>query len=227
MKKQILLLVIFGALVSNIYCQQTIFAENEWEKLTKQKFLAEFFEGFFANLGIVVAETGERISVLHQGDHFTIEKGIDSSKVDYILTINTENIKNLTSHASDGVIDNYETYKILAVMFTPLTKSTLENPLMTQNLPRFFNNIENNIHVTLYNPDKTESVSHTLIYINKEWIVVAGLHGTPKRIFKLDTKQALLYQQQVSLAIKTNSRKGWKEFKKWYLNWRKQVSVNA
>lgn len=207
------------------FSQEKILAGEKWEKLTKQKFLADFFKDFFVNLGIEVVETGERITVLHKGDHFEIVQGINEKEVDYVLPISTQNVLNLIAHAEDNKIDEQESYRILAVLFTPMTSMSLKNPLMTNNIPRFFSKIENNIHVTLFNPTKTESVSHTLIYLNREWIVVPGLHGKPKRKFELNVAKALEYQKHVFDALQTNSRKNWWSFKRWYMKWRKDVSV--
>ncbi|MCK5028072.1 MAG: hypothetical protein KAR57_00455 [Bacteroidales bacterium] len=219
----VLFLLFFAGIQSQ--AQEKILAGEKWQQLTEKEFLVDFFKDFFINLGVEVQETGERITVMHQGDHFKIVEGIDENIVDYILPIRTQNIVNLINHAEDGKIDEMETYKIVALLFTPMTAMTLQNPLMTENLPRFFNKIENNIHVTLTSPDKSESVSHTLIYINKEWIVISGLHGTPKRIFNLNIEQGVDYQKHVFEAINTNTKKNWKTFKKWYLGWRKEVSV--
>ncbi len=205
--------------------QGKILAGEKWEKLAKQKFLADFFKDYFVNLGVEVKETGEKITVLHKGDHFEIVNGIDPKQVDYVLPITTQNVMNLMQHAEDGKIDEQETYKILAVFFTPMTAMTLQNPLMTKNIPRAMSKMQNNVHVTLHNPGKTESVSHTLLYLNKEWIVVPGFQGTPKRKFDLDVKQAIAYQAQVFNALKSNNKKGWRSFKKWYMGWRKEVSV--
>jgi hypothetical protein len=230
MKTSNLFVAVFFALLFSSQAanaQGKILAGEKWEKLTKQKFLADFFKDYFINLGVEVKETGERITVLHKGDHFEIVNGIDPKQVDYVLPITTQNVLNLMQHAEDGKIDEQETYKILAVFFTPMTAMTLQNPLMTKNIPRAMSKMQNNVHVSLHNPGKTESVSHTLLYLNKEWIVVSGFQGTPKRKFELDVKQAIEYQAQVFKALKANNKKGWRSFKKWYMGWRKEVSVAA
>ncbi len=221
----LLLVLLFSNI--NGFSQEKILAGEKWEELTKQRFLANYFKDYFMNLGVEVVETGERITVLHKGDHFEIVNGIDESKVDFVLPIGTQNVLNLIKHAEDGKIDEVETYKILAVFFTPMTAMTLKNPIMTKNIPRALSKMQNNIHVTLFNPAKTESVSHTLIYLNREWMVVPGFYGTPKRVFELNVAQAIEYQSHVFNAIKTNKKKDWRSFKRWYMHWRKDVSVST
>ncbi|MBK8564908.1 MAG: hypothetical protein IPN76_16615 [Saprospiraceae bacterium] len=63
------------------FSQEKILAGEKWEKLTKQKFLADFFKDFFVNLGVEVVETGEKITVLHKGDHFEIVQGINEKRL--------------------------------------------------------------------------------------------------------------------------------------------------
>ena len=228
MKSSNLFLFLFLSLLfsaNTSFSQEKILAGEAWEELTQKKFLADFFKDYFVNLGVEVRETGEQITVLHKGDHFKIVEGINEEEVDYILPIGTENILNLIKHANDGEVDAQETYQILAVLFTPMTAATLEDPVMSKRIPRWMSKFENNIHVTLFNPDRTESVSHTLIYLNREWIVVPGYHGTPKRVYELNTGQALLYQQKVSKLMESNNKKSWRQFKRWYMEWRKGVSV--
>jgi hypothetical protein len=66
----------------------------------------------------------------------------------------------------------------------------------------------------LFCQDRSKHVSQTLLYKNREWIVVSGLHGTPKLVFELNTDQALLYQQNVFEAMLVNTKKNWRAFKK-------------
>ncbi|MCB0641782.1 MAG: hypothetical protein KDC44_09095 [Phaeodactylibacter sp.] len=194
---------------------EPILAKEEWAELVNKPFLLDFFDGFFVDLGIEVMETGEKLTVTRAGDHFEIRDGFDPGQVDLSLQIGTENIKNLVSHAKDGKLDDLEKYATLAVLFTPITAKTLKDPLIYQNVPGFVKKKDNNLHVTLYSPDKQRSVSHTILYLNKEWIVVPGLHGTAKRTYSLDVEQALLYQRKVFEALRANTRKDWKAFRRW------------
>lgn len=207
--------------VSNTRAQSSMEA---WESLLNKKQLADYFSGIFNSMGFVIEETKEEFTVIHHGDYFKTEKGINREKVDYVVKLKLENIQNMQKHGDDNAIDAMESFRIMSVLFTPLTEASLSNPMLNKPLMRKMSGIENHIHVNLISPDKTDTVSHTLIYLNKSWMVVPDVHGKAKRVFNLTSQDAIDYQKQVFIALQKDTMKGWKEFKKWYMNWRKGVS---
>jgi hypothetical protein len=208
--------VLMFVLPMSISAQDEIFASEEWEELTNKEFLIEFFDGSFSNMGVRVQETGEEITIQHHGDRLDIVEGVNPDETDYVIDISTQDIRNMVSYATDGKITDTEAYPILSYMFTSITSLTLQNESMLENVPGFVKRKDNNIHVTLHSPDHTASVSHSILYLNKEWIVVPGLRGTPKRIYNMEVSDAMEYQRRVQEAITTDTRAGWKAFNKWY-----------
>lgn len=196
-----------------------------WQDLLNKPGLATYFSGIFDHLGIHVIETGERFTVNHLGTHFSLTSGIDTSHVDYIVDLSTVNISNLSKHGADARIDSLESYKIMSVLFTPLTQSSLQSPVLKKPLFRKLSGVEDVIHVYLMSPDKVSYAVHTLIYVKRQWIVVPGIYGTPKRVFKMTPEQAIAYQRKMFEAKKKDSFGGWMKFRKWYKKWRKEVSV--
>ena len=217
--------VLMAFLLSGVSAQEPTPSMKAWEGMLDKVELANWFSDVFNTLGITVFETGEKFTVNHKGDHFTLTNGIDEANVDYSVTIKLENVSNMSKHGEDSQISSYEAYRILAVLFTPLTASSLKSPMMSKPLMRRLAGIENHIHVYLVSPDQSEITSHTLIYLNKSWIVVPGIHGDARRVFRISPEQALDYQKNMFRAMQANSAKQWKKFKKWYLKWREEVSV--
>ena len=204
---------------------ETLSAMDAWSHLLEEKKIADFFKGMFDNLGIRIKETGEAFSVEHQGDKFALTDGIDEGKVDYLVDIEPENVENMVKHGEDGEIDRVEAFRIVSVLFTPLTKVSLKNPWMSNGLLRRLGRIENLIHVYLLDPGGGEANTHTLIHLNGEWLTLGGLHGTPKRTFRIDIDQSVEYQKKVFEAMKKNTFMGWVKFGSWYRGWRKAVSA--
>lgn len=200
-------------------------AIDTWSGILNKPELAEYFSGIFNKIGFVIYETKEEFTVEHLGDHFSINNGINHQNVDYIVNLKMENVTNLVSHSADNQIDEHESFRIMAALFTPLTEASLTSPTMSKPLMRKMADIENFIHVNLNGPDG-ESVSHTLVYLNKEWTVIPGKHGNAKRVFNLSPKDAIDYQRQVFMALQADDIKQWKSFKKWYIAWRENVSTS-
>lgn len=208
------------------------FAQSEsvkkaWEPLLDQPGLAFYFSGVFESLAVTIEETGEQITVLHHGNRFELRDGISEVVTDYSVTLKLANIRNMAEHGKDGKIDDYESYRIMSVLFTPLARAALENPMMNKSFAMKMADIENHAHVYLESPTNDEYIAHTLIFLNKKWMVIEGIHGNAKRVFRMSPDQTLEYQRAVFAAQKENTRRAWKKFMKFYLDWREFVSVEA
>ena len=86
----------------------------------------EFFTGMFDVTGITIEETGEELTVRVGEGKVHIDPGLPDG-YDFLVTLEMANVKNLVSHAADGRLDAFETWRIAAVLFTPLTRETLKN----------------------------------------------------------------------------------------------------
>lgn len=198
---------------------------SKLESIVQTPEIASFFEGVFNHLGVTIAETGEQLTLHHEGKIIRIEEGMDPKAVDFVLPLNLMNIDHLLAFTKDGKFDEVEATNVAKVFFTPFTKVTLQNPVLTENRKRRAAGIEDFIHVYLIYPDSTTATAHTLIYAANQWVVIDEIIGKPRRTFVLTQGPALEYQRKVFHAIQEDSRSGWLSFVKWYTDWRKAYSV--
>jgi len=210
----------------SIYAQE-VSSLQKWEKILQTPELLNYFNGVFENLGIKIKETGESFTIHHQGDSFYFEKGIIEEKVDFIVPLELQNIENMVRHAKDGQISADESWRILNVLFTPMTRVTLEAPVLAVNWRRKLAGVEDLTHVYLLNPSGEEASIHTLVYVKGQWLVLKGLHGDARRIYRMTPDQSLEYQRNVFSAMKKNSLWNWWKFSRWYKKWRKTCSVDT
>ncbi len=220
MKKILILIITLNVAFSN-----TSSSMEAWQGILQTPELLDYFDDVFQYLGIEVEETGEKFTIEHAGDKFIITDGFRPGKVDFIVPLKLKNIENMVNHSKDGKIDPSESWRILDVLFTPLTEVTLKTPILSVNWKRKLAGVEDLIHVYLINPNGEEASKHTLIYIKGEWLVLKGLHGTPKRTYRMPPEESLHYQRVIFEAIKKDSFIGWMKFARWYKKWRKNVSV--
>jgi len=206
---------------------QEVSSLQKWEKILQTPELLNYFNGVFENLGIKIKETGESFTIHHQGDSFYFEKGIIEEKVDFIVPLELQNIENMVRHAKDGQISADESWRILNVLFTPMTRVTLEAPVLAVNWRRKLAGVEDLTHVYLLNPSGEEASIHTLVYVKGQWLVLKGLHGDARRIYRMTPDQSLEYQRNVFSAMKKNSLWNWWKFSRWYKKWRKTCSVDT
>ena len=200
-------------------------AVDLWRQVVQTEEIVGFFTDVFDVMGITIEETGEELTVRISEGRIEIEPGL-SGEYDFLVPLKMENITNMVAHAEDGRLDDFEAWRIASVLFTPLTRETLKNPVMSNGILRRLARVEDLIHVQLVGPDSEQVASHTLAYAAGQWLVTEGLHGQPKRLFTLTGEECLTYQRQVFKAMRANSITGWMRFSRWYVKWRSGTSAS-
>ena len=224
-KKYILCLLSLGISIS--INAQEVSSLKKWEKILQTPELLDYFDGVFEYLGIEIKETGENFTIHHQGERFYFQEGIIQEKVDFIVPLELQNIKNMVEHAKDGQISANESWRILNVLFTPMTRVTLETPVLAVNWRRKLAGVEDLTHVYLLNPSGEMASIHTLVYVKGQWLVLKGAHGDARRIYKMTPEQSLEYQRNIFFTMKKDSLWQWWKFSRWYKKWRKTCSVDT
>ena len=194
-----------------------------WQGIAATPALVEYFKDTFDTIGIRVEDSNKTFTVRHTGTALELSDGI-ADDVTFRVTISQQQVQNMVENAADNSISEQESWRILSVLFTPMTAVTLENKIFTNNWRRKMLGVEDHIHVYLLNPSGETATSHTLFFVKGQWVVVKGLHGMPKRTFKISPKQALEYQKRTFSAMRANNNKQWNAWAKWYKNWREGVS---
>jgi hypothetical protein len=80
------------------------------------------------------------------------------------------------------------------------------------------------VHLTPPTPDQQE-VTHTLIYANRQWLVLPGLLGKPGRTYRMTLHDAVTYHREAFRVLKINRLGAWLSFASWYRKWRRRVST--
>jgi hypothetical protein len=198
---------------------------GKWQALTQPPGVVEFFQGLFDRVGVIIVETGEAFTGQHNGDEIEFASGINEPEVDFTVAITIEQVDRLTRHVGSGELGTAEEFRIVRTLFTPATRATLRNPMLSNNFLRWMNGVEDLIHVHLRSPvDEEEDVNHTLIHAAGQWVVIPGLHGNPRRVFDLTMADALEYHRRTIDAIHKDRFMNWLSFASWYKKWRKGVS---
>ena len=211
-------------ILSKLIWSQEMPAMKALEGIFQTPAIVDYFDGMFTNLGIVMEETGEQFTIHHNGKSMKFMKGLNKKGVDFVVPLRAQNIENMISHAESGTISNQESWQILSVLFTPLTRETLKSPVLSVNWRRKLAGVEDLTHVILLSPDGKEASNHTLIYVKNQWLVLSGLHGNPGRTYRMNPNHAILYQKKIFAAMQKDSFIDWFQFSSWYKKWRKSCS---
>ena len=209
----------------NISNSQSTSSLEAWENILQTPELVEYFKGIFNSLGVIVEETNEKFTINHTGNSFEFEMGINEEKVDFVVPAKLQNIQNMIAHSQDGKISLEESWRIMDVLFTPLTRVTLQTPVLSINWRRKLAGVEDLTHVYLINPTGGEASKHTLIYVKGQWLVLKGTHGKPRRTYRMNPEQAIEYQREIFAAMQKDTFWAWWKFASYYKKWRKTCSV--
>ncbi len=198
-------------------------AVDLWRGIVQTKEIVEIFRGLFEVIAITIEETGEELTGRMGEDRISIDPGLPDT-YDFLVPSKLENVHNMVSHAADGRLDAFEIWRTVGVLFTPLTRETMRNPVLSKTILRKLVGIEDLIHVQLLDPEAEQIAKHTLAFAGGQWLVIEGLHGRAGRTFAMTGEDCFAYQKQVFKAIKADTFIGRLSFARWYVKWRPGVS---
>src|SRR3989304_5043866 len=103
---------------------------NYLQDLTKKRSAVDWFKGLFKQAHLELADTGEKFTILHHGDHVEVVEGLRGEKPNLVIPLESENIRRLADAFSDNSIDSQEQYRIVKFMLKPCLKAALVMPML-------------------------------------------------------------------------------------------------
>jgi hypothetical protein len=204
---------------------------EQWRAAMQPPQVVAFFEGLFDRAGVRVMDTGETFTCAHRGDRIDFAEGIDDDAVDFTAEITAEQAARLVDATRDGVLDEREQFRIMAVLATPATRGALRRPIIKSRVLRAIlfriGGAETPMHVVLAAPPGEAEASHTIAYEGGQWTVTPGIVGRAPHVFRLTVPDAIEYQRRMLAARKANRLGAWISFARWYGTLRKRVQAPA
>lgn len=199
--------------------------QQQLEELTGNNSAVEWFKGLFSQAHLEITDTGEKFTLVHHGSRVEIMPGFQAKKPNFVIPLESENINRLTAAFSDNNIDIQEQYRIVKFMLKPCLRAALEMPIL--NNPALLKIVKVDTHwqEALLDPQGNMDEQVTIIYVNKQWLVIPGFHGKPKRRLLLTPEQLLDFQRRVLAADASGKISDWTKLAKWYVTWREEISV--
>jgi len=201
--------------------------EQQLQDLAKKKSAIEWFKGLFTQVHLEITDTGEKFTLLHHGDRVEIVSGFHARKPNFVIPLESISISGLTRAFSDDKIDAEEEYKIVRFMLKPCLQAALEMPILNNSALQQIVKIDTHWQEALLDPQGKEDVQLTVVYVNKQWLVLSGYHGKAQRRLLLTPEQLLDFQRRVLEADAAGDIAQWIKLAKWYVKYRKEVTVAA
>jgi hypothetical protein len=191
--------------------------------------IVDAVRGLFGAVGIRVLDTGETFTCIQRVDGIEFTSGIDDVSVDLTVPVYEFQLARLAACIASGTLDDLEQFRIVRALFATATgrRHILSNPLMSNPVLRRIIRGKNVLHVSLVSPDRRQEpdADCTIIFVNKEHLVVPGLHGTPGRTLRVRVTEAIELQRQIAAGMRSGDLAAWIKIARWYVDWRARVEV--
>jgi len=194
-------------------------------QLAKKKSTVTWFKGLFRQVHLEVSDTGEKFTILHHGDRAEVVPGFQAKKPNFVIPLTSKSIGGLTRAFSDDVIDKNEEYKIVRYMLVPCLQAALQMPVLNNAALLRIVKVDTHWQEALIDPSGKEDVQVTIVHVNKQWLVIPGFHGKPRRRLVLTSDQLLDFQRRVLAADASGKISDWTKLARWYVAWREEISV--
>jgi hypothetical protein len=193
--------------------------------------IVDAVRGLFSAVGIRVLDTGETFTCMQRVDTVEFTPGIDETAVDLTVPVYEFQLARLAACVASGTLDDLEQFRIVRALFATATgrRHILANPLMSNPVLRRIIRGKNVLHVSLVSPDQRQErdADYTVIFVNREHLVVPGLHGTPGRTLRVRVPEALELQRQIAAGMRSGDLATWARIARWYVDWRTRVEVRV
>jgi hypothetical protein len=195
------------------------------QSLCRKPAACQWFKGLFHTGHLEVTDTGEKFTVRSSGDALAVVPGFEGERPNFVIPLESANIRNLSGFFEDDRIDAHEEYRIVKFMLKPCLRAALEMPILQNRAFRTAANVDTHWQEALLDPEGHEDEQLTIVSVNDQWLILPGYHGRPQRRLVMTSGQVLEYQRKIFEANEKNSVPGWLALGSWYRKWRDVVSV--
>lgn len=187
----------------------------------------DWFRGVVQRAHLELQDTGEQFTVEHRGDRLDVRPGLRDKKTNVLIPLHSENLEWLAGAFSDDQITPEEEYRIVKYLLVPCLKAALEMPILKNPAFNKILRVDHHWQESLLDPEGKEDVQLTIVYVNKQWIVVPGFHGRAQRRLRLTAPQFIDFQKRVFAADASGNLAEWLKLANWYVKWRDAISVSV
>jgi hypothetical protein len=184
-----------------------------------------WFKGLFHRIHIEMTDTAETFTLEHLGDRVDVTDGFHGDNPNFVVPLESQNLRNLSGFFADDAIDPHEQYRIVKFMLKPCLKAALAMPILQNGAFRKIVRVDTHWQEALLDDQGREDEQVTAIHVNNQWLVIPGYYGRPQRRLVMTPAQLLDFQRRVLETDENGSLAAWLELGRWYVKWRDEVSV--
>lgn len=195
------------------------------QALARKKSAVGWFNGLFKQAHLEIADTHEKFTIVHHGDRVEVLEGFRAKNPNMVVPLESENVRRLVAAFSDDTINAQEQYRIVKFMLKPCLKASLVMPILKNKTLLNIVKVDTHWQEALLDPQGNEDEQVTVMYVNKQWLVIPGYHGVPQRRLRLTPEHLLEFQRRVFAADESGKVADWLKLARWYVKWREEITV--
>ncbi len=200
-----------------------------------------WFKELLDEIRLNVTDTGEQFTIVNHGDRVEVLSGFhapsrrkilfglldpgDWYAQQFIIPLQSQNIRNLSAVFADNVVDAEELYRIMAFIAPHLLQAALGIPAMRNKFLLKLFKLDTFWHQCLLDPQGNETQPCTVALTHGQWLIIPGYHGQSQRKKVLTAQKLLEFQRRVHQAEQENSLSGWLALGTWYQNWLESLTA--
>lgn len=200
---------------------------EQLQALAQKKSAVDWFGGLFKRVHLEISDTGEKFTILRNEKGAEIVQGFQEEKPNFVITLDSGNIRRLSAAFSDNTIDAQEEYRIVKFMLKPCLRALLDMGLMGNKTLMDIVKVDKHWQEALIDPQGNEDEQLTVVYVNRQWLIIPGYYGKPQRRWRLIPHELLDFQRRVFAADESGSLAAWLDLARWYVDWRKQAATKV
>lgn len=195
------------------------------QELVQKKSAVDWFKGLFKQAHLEITDTGEKFTIIHHGDYSEVLVGFQAENPNFVIPLESENIRRLSAAFTNDRPTAYEQYRIVKFMLKPCLRPLLTMPILSNKAMLQILKVDTHWQEALLDPDGNEDEQLTVIYVNKQWLVIPGYHGKPQRRMVFKPEQVLEFLRRVFEADESGNLASWLNVARWYVKWREEITV--
>lgn len=197
------------------------------QELVQKKSAVDWFKGLFKHAHLEITDTGEKFTIIHRGDSAEALVGFQAENPNFVIPLESENIRRLSAAFTNDKPTAHEQYRIVKFMLKPCLQPLLTMPILSNKAVLKILKVDTHWQEALLDPQGNEDEQLTVIYVNKQWLVIPGYHGKPQRRMVFKPEQVLEFMRRVFEADESGNLANWLNVARWYVKWREEITVPA
>ncbi len=200
---------------------------DQLQALAQKKSALDWFSGLFKRVHLEISDTGEKLTILLKEGRAEVVPGFQDEKPNFVITLASDNIRRLIAAFGDDAIDAQEEYRIVKFMLKPCLRAMLDMGVMGNKSLMDVVKVDKHWQEALIDPQGNEDEQLTIVYVNRQWLIIPGYYGKPQRKWRLTPRELLDFQRRVFAADESGRFADWLDLARWYVNWRKQAATTV